>query len=228
MYACLTPSRPSPGARVAFLVGDSHAGSIKNGIERAVQSDMTLAWVGITGNTCGLLHSATNGNSAICAEVKAIIEERLAANVMAGDLVAVSHAGYKYYYTEHQQAQIALLRSVYTTILQPRGANLVIMGDPPRLPRWAIYCLNAVANCYTSSVTNTDQNAMLAPLANEFPGVLYVEIFHLFCDSQRCMAQVPGTSTFAFFDDSHLTTAGGLYLWPYLCAAFQAAGFITA
>ena len=32
-----------------------------------------------------------------------------------------------------------------------------------------------------------------------------------------CGAVVPGTSTFAYFDNGHLTAAGSMYLWPYLC-----------
>ena len=149
----------------------------------------------------------------------------LSANVRAGDMVIVSHAGYKYWdqYTVNQQ--IAFLRTVYTTQLQPSGANMVIMGDPPRLPVRAYYCLSAQSNCHLPTA-NTDTNRLLAPLANEFSGILYMEIWGLFCDSNNCMATVPGTSTFAYFDRDHLTVAGGLYLWPYLCAAFQNAGFL--
>ena len=120
---------------------------------------------------------------------------------------------------------MATLRNVYTSILQPRNAFLVILGDPPILPRRANFCLLHPPNCYAST-TNTDANQHLAPLASEFTGVAYVEIFHLFCDGTQCVPQVPGTTTFAFFDNSHLTAAGGLYLWPFLCSAFESAGFM--
>ena len=36
---------------------------------------------------------------------------------------------------------------------------------------------------------------------------------------------VPGTTTNGYMDEHHLTTEGGLYLWPYLCAAFDDWGF---
>ena len=219
---CLSPRRPNAGARVAFLIGDSHAASIKVGVERAVEGIMSLSFIAITGGTCGLVYSATDG---ICLDAYNIIRERLTTNVRNGDIVIVSHAGYKYWDASTQGQQRDLLRDVYQNILQPRGAKLVIMGDPPVLPRWAVYCLQNVQNCYTSTA-NTDQNAMLAPLANEFSGVIYLPIHHLFCNSQNCMAQVPGTPTFAFFDTSHLTTAGALYLWPYICSALGAAGFL--
>lgn len=207
---------------MAFLIGDSHAASIKNGIERAVQEHMIVSWVGITGNACGLLYSTTSG---ICHEANTLIMERLNANLRSGDVVFLSTVGYKYWDATAQAQQRAYLRNLYTTVLQPRNARLVIMGDPPRLPVWAIYCLQAPSNCYAGTANN-DQNRMLAPVADEFAGVLYVEIHDLFCDSNNCMAQVPGTTTYAFFDDSHLTEAGGLYLWPYICSALESAGFI--
>lgn len=220
-YQCLTPNRPSHSQRVMFLVGDSHAASIKNGLERSVHNTMILSWLGVTGNTCGYLHAATSG---ICLEVFNIMLERLTANVRSGDMVVVSHAGYKYWDSTAQAAQLQLLRNLYVSVLQPRNAYLVIVGDPPRLPTHAIYCLQNPANCYAST-TNNDQNAQLAPLASEFTGVIYIEIHSLFCNSANCLPQIPGTNTFAFFDDSHLTEAGGLYLWPYFCAAFLNAGW---
>ena len=45
----------------------------------------------------------------------------------------------------------------------------------------------------------------------------YVPIRDLLCTADACGAVVPGTSTFAYFDNGHLTAAGSMYLWPYLC-----------
>jgi len=219
---CLTPNRPNPSSRVAFLIGDSHAASIKIAVQRAVQHEMALVWTGLTGNTCGYVHLATSG---VCLDAISIMQTQLTTHLRSGDMVIVSNAGYKYWNAPAQASQRALLRNLYTTILQPRGAHLVIMGDPPRLPTYAVRCLYQPANCH-SSTTNNDQNAQLASLTSESPGMLYVEIHHLFCNSANCEGQVPGTTTWAFFDNSHLTTSGGLYLWPYLCAAFEAAGFL--
>jgi len=218
---CLTPNRPNPTDRVAFLVGDSHAASIKMGVHTAVQHAMSISWMGITGQTCGYIHSATG----LCLQVRNIIDQQLNSYVRAGDVVIFSHAGYKYYTAHDQQQQRALLRTLYQNVLQPRGANMVIVGDPPILPMHAVRCLYAPQNCY-ASLTNNDQNAQLASLATESTGILYMPIHHLFCDSSNCKGQVPGTSTWAYFDASHLTTSGSLYLWPYFCSALEAAGFL--
>lgn len=205
-----------------FLIGDSHAGSIKAGLERSVQNDMIVSWVGLTGNTCGYIQDATSG---VCGEARDIMLERLQANVRADDVVVFSHAGYKFYHTDAQANQRTLLESLYTSVLQPRGAHLVIMGDPPKLSNRAYYCLMNTANCYVGKFNN-DQNKQVGQLANDYSGVHYFEIFDLFCDNKWCMPNVPGTNTFAYFDDSHLTTAGSLYLWPYFCAFFMQAGIL--
>ena len=67
--------------------------------------------------------------------------------------------------------------------------------------------------------------------ANEFSNVYYYNAGDLFCTSTSptatCMANVPGMSLLAYFDQDHLSTIGAHYLWPYLCAAFQAFGFMT-
>ena len=42
----------------------------------------------------------------------------------------------------------------------------------------------------------------------------------------RCDANVPGTTTLAYHDKDHLTSAGALYLWPYICAFFQEHGLL--
>ena len=219
---CLTPARASASQKVAFLIGDSHAASIKPSIERAVQGEMILSWVAVTGNTCGYIYSATSG---VCLDVRNRMRQRLEANVLAGDVVFVSHVGYKYYDAQSQQLQRDLLQDLYMNVLRPRGAKLVIMGDPPRLPMHAVRCLYNPSNCYAST-TNIDQNQQLASLATNQAGILYLEIHGLFCDSSNCYGQVPGTSTWAFFDNSHLTLAGGLYLWPYICSWLEQAGFM--
>lgn len=207
---------------MAFLLGDSHAASIKVGVHRAVQHAMSLSWVALTGTTCGYIYQATSG---LCLDARNIMLAQLTSHVRSGDMVIISHAGYKFYSAYAQEQQRALLRSLFTTVLQPRGAHLVIMGDPPRLPMYAVRCLYAPQNCHAST-TNTDQNAQVASLESESTSILYMPIHDLFCTSSHCQGQVPGTTTWAFFDDSHLTQAGGLYIWPYLCAAFEMAGFL--
>ena len=50
--------------------------------------------------------------------------------------------------------------------------------------------------------------------------------WELWCDDDTCGATPPGRrdwrqDTLGYIDESHLNTAGAMYLWPYLCAAMQ-------
>ena len=215
---CLTPSRQTPNQRWAFLIGDSHSASIKPGIERAMHSaGAGLSWLSFTGNGCGYHYGAWG----VCYQARNLIDAQLRTHLMPGDLVIIKHARWK-----NNGGNMNLLRQLYTSILQPRGAKLVIVGDPAWLSRWARWCIYAPQNCY-SPTTVVDSNVLLAPLADEFPGnVLYISIWNLFCTTNHCQGQVPGTTTWAYFDNNHLTRAGGEYLGPYFCSALSAAGFL--
>ena len=64
-------------------------------------------------------------------------------------------------------------------------------------------------------------------------GTYFMPIFHLFCseDLSRCGASVPGsgadtTTTMAFHDEQHLSSAGALHLWPFLCDFFASNGLL--
>ena len=39
----------------------------------------------------------------------------------------------------------------------------------------------------------------------------------LFCSGGFCGPLIPGTQTMGYADNSHLTRAGSLYMWPFLC-----------
>ena len=218
----MTPNRASASQRAAFLFGDSHSAHIKHGVEAALtRAGFTLSWLGITGQSCSYLYNA----GGICLEVRSMIRSALETHLQPGDLVIVAHAKWKYMSGWQGEQQRNTLRDLYVNVLQPRGANLVMVGDPPQLSTWAAYCLQAPINCRTGSWEN-DANLALQPLANEFTGVTYISIWGLFCDANYCYPQVPGTTTWAYWDNSHLTRGGSLYLWPYIGAHLEAAGFV--
>ena len=56
--------------------------------------------------------------------------------------------------------------------------------------------------------------SLLASLATN--STHYFHAFDLFCDKAYCSALVPGTLTVAYQDRQHLSTAGALYLAPFL------------
>ena len=48
------------------------------------------------------------------------------------------------------------------------------------------------------------------------------------CTDTTCGAEVPGTHTIAFVDQNHLSTAGSLYLGPFLNCFLHDSGLLSA
>ena len=137
--------------------------------------------------------------------------------------------------------------SKYET-LQPlvtsAGAKLVLVSDVPGLPTLGEYCVpspwspDAGSRCRfrwqgsgQALALGRDEATFHRMAADN--STFYMPIYQYLCDGpldgsaeQICGANVPGTSTLAFFDEQHLTTAGALYLWPYLCSFFVDAGLL--
>lgn len=63
-------------------------------------------------------------------------------------------------------------------------------------------------------------------MAANNPDVHFFDPFPLFCPGETCTAHIPGTREPAFIDISHLTDAGSLYLWPFLCDFFRTLGVL--
>jgi len=228
---CITPTRSPASQRVLWLLGDSHAGSLQPGVRRSVQGTMAYRWMTVI--NCGLLDCSAGAgwDCAKNANCRAATQTMLAVlreHATAGDVVVVSHAGYKVG-AEH----VPFFRNVVVPILSAAGASLVIMGDPPMTKNSISYCTpsvfkpDAFKGCETAFApeANWDQNQEFKVLTTETDNVFYFDIYEHFCTDAVCGIVVPGTTTFAYIDNSHLTTMGGLYLWPYFCAFFRARGF---
>ena len=50
----------------------------------------------------------------------------------------------------------------------------------------------------------------------------------LFCSNSVCDAYIPGTDILGLVDYGHLTTAGSLYLAPFLSCALEGLGLVAA
>ena len=75
-------------------------------------------------------------------------------------------------------------------------------------------------------------DAMYAQLASDFGGtVTYLPpswMYDKLCTETTCGAEVPGTHTIAFVDQNHLSTAGSLYLGPFLNCFLHDSGLLSA
>eukprot|EP00966_Prymnesium_polylepis_P287048 6630349-Prymnesium_polylepis.1 len=137
-------------------------------------------------------------------------------------------------------------------LVKSKGAKLVIIGDTAGLPERGSYCINSPVQPYASErcdfrwgdrgQSDIQDEPHLNRLALD-NSTFFFPVRQLLCESpnylgnapdpsqrssdDRCGAYVPGTSTLAIFDRHHLTIAGALYLWPYLCSMFESNGLIA-
>ena len=210
-----------------FLVGDSHAAHLSNGFRRAAEAaNLGFSWVGV-GAECGYFSDgsiAANVHEqawvAMCTTYRNQVRKRLQEQLQVGDIVIISNAEYKWH-----DSQLGWLRSEIGT-LRTAHARVLIMSDVGTLPNWATYCIpnrwspEALSRCVALPAygwRESSPSAELIALAATLEHVSYVPIRDLLCTADACGAIVPGTSTFAYFDNGHLTAAGSMYLWPYLC-----------
>ena len=125
-------------------------------------------------------------------------------------------------------AQVAFLRTL-ATMAAGRGASVLVIADVPKLTHQGRTCLypNTFASCRTprsSAVVYTQAlhvatDAAYAALASEVSNVKYIPsawVYDRLCTSTECGPELPGTTAVGWLDDWHLSTAGSLYLAPFL------------
>ena len=159
-------------------------------------------------------------------------------NLEPCDVVVVHHQRAKWgeVGSRRYNSQMEFLRNLQLMV-HGKGAKLVIIGDAFGLPVEADYCIPSELspNAGDRCTTQTSPEAVDAlvdhvagrELAQE-EGTFFMPIVPYFCDEglTSCGAMVPGSETMAYVDDEHLSTAGALYLWPFLCDFFSNNGLL--
>lgn len=231
-------------------MGDSHAGAIYPGLMAAFDGAASVVWAAM-GAGCGyvppyrILDHFEDGEHAQrrisnCRAYNNAANAVFASQLQACDVVVVHH-----YRTKERGARDDMDLLPYyrrlAAIVKSKGANMVILGDTPELPTRGSYCIatamspHAGDRCRFSWGSSMPQSAIheelvYADFLEAEPDVtFFFPLRQLFCDDSAeeiCDANVPGTDTLAFYDNMHLTTAGALYLWPYLCSFFSESGLV--
>ena len=251
ILSCLTPDRSAAplqasGRRsVLFLVGDSHAAALSGGMEAAAASRFGLVWVA---NLCGCSFGASSRpvfgcGADHCGRYIEYVNKGLAAQLHAGDVVAVSNGAWKMYTagtsprstrspeSSHAPAIAAEVAFVETlaALVASRSASLLLLGDTAVLPRLA-----NVPICRSPSLRGTQcsvdewqwqgwheaQAALAARL--DRPHVHFLSLWDLLCvrsatGTHSCGPNIPGTNIMAFFDYDHLSVDGALFVHSFLC-----------
>jgi len=138
---------------------------------------------------------------------------------------------------DDQAAHVRTLQAIVTS----KGASLVLVGDGIELPSEPSYCIptpfapDAMSQCTLeyNDANDFDEYELYRELAGQ-ESTYFMELAPLMCTPidggprQRCDATVPGTDTISYHDTGHLSSAGSLYLWPFLCDFFASHGLLGA
>jgi hypothetical protein len=242
---CLTPQRSGTyPQRTIFLIGDSHAGALAPGLMAAFDGAASVVWAAIGGG-CGYAFSSTITNHfeqdeehtseriSMCRAFNKAIDDVFASQLQPCDIVVVQHWYKKHYADGEEDMDVMPRYEALQAVVKSKGAKLVLLGDVPYLPSLGEFCVGPRARACQFEWPGSDQDlhkddGAYNRLAAD-DSTFYMPVYQNFCDTsaqQVCNAQVPGTTTLAFFDEQHLTTAGAVYLWPFLCSFFADAGLL--
>ncbi len=245
---CLRPRRSHAEQRQLFLVGDSHAMAIGPGLQElsSALGAAPLRFV-TAGWGCGFSPWSTADR---CGAYLGATLASLDAFLRAGDLVFVgARANFsssmppECVATHCAQERLDFLRTVRDTIVGPRDAHLVLLGDVPMLSLSAQHCapqlpFESRRQCDSHAGDHTGHRAMgeqFEALASEPAGsgragrVVHCPLFERFC-THECTAFIPGSneSMLAYVDADHLSTDGARFAWPAICACLRSHGLVSA
>mmetsp|Transcript_5321 Transcript_5321/g.13246 ORF Transcript_5321/g.13246 Transcript_5321/m.13246 type:complete len:426 (+) Transcript_5321:747-2024(+) len=209
---CFT--RTSKNKSAIFLVGDSHARALKNGIATAMPNEILPAnWYG----TCGVDHVNE-------------IWPALEAEVRAGDMVWYVVKMHSDECLDGYRTVVAKLHELTTK----KEAKLVLVCDWPKLKdpgpggagrQEAFFCYSGhVLGNHTpcsQSLADMDQQreGMIGILKNMQmkTGVYVFNASKFVCPEGLCDYNIPNRRASAYFDYGHLNPFGSRYLAPFLC-----------
>ena len=239
---CLTPARPPNGQRAVFILGDSHARAIAPAVQAAFDGLAQVSYVSFS-FMCGYVSeeyihgdaSNIDGGERMrhaCSILNAQVDETLNSQLRGCDIVVLHQHSYrlndgKLQGPERKVASVVARYRHLQAMVRAKGAQLVLLGDTLQLPEEGWRCAANAAMARSCELTTGQAHAQLerersvyTDLARDDPGTHYFALDELMCDagSGTCGAFVPGTSTLAYSDKDHLTIAGALYLWPFICA----------
>lgn len=221
-----------------LLFGDSHAGALAITFLSALKNRMPVHYAAAIGGFDTYLPNgslaagidyiryqedgATThylGKEAYTKAVWAALNRTL----RAGDVVTSTLAEFRIPQTVVQQAHMDFLRYLQRFI-ESRGASLFLLGDVLKLRQQGRRCKTpqTVADCVTElsyEGQDTIHEAVMSQfraLASSSSSTFVFDLRPLLCEGQRCGATVPGTGDISYMDEHHISTAGALYLAPFI------------
>jgi len=223
----------APGSPVMFVIGDSHANAILPAFKVAVSGSF---WIRKFTSMCGFFPEQYYDDDPDtfrrnCLGQVRGVKHALSRVLKPSDVVVLAQAHFKVFKTSPSgsynissyEKHILELRE----LVLHRHAKLLLLGDVTGIPSDGSECLPTWLHPAWSECTTAKSQALarldpyhsvLHEMASRGGDVFFWNFAPLLCTEQICDHLVPGTNSLAFFDTNHLTEAGAIYLWPYLCA----------
>jgi len=243
---CLEPHRGGDGNKSAmFVFGDSHARMLLVGLRQRFDDYLSVHFLCVSGSWCSAFHSLRGHATKVpCDNYDKVVKESLRRLLRPGDIVIFSN--FDRHAARHGENHInASLERMVTRIgelhkiVHSQGANLVLVGSPPRIGCGARYLLKCSSGqhgsmpCGTCDVEVTASELDHKPLKDTYTrlasasdSIMFFDIHALLCDNVTCGAMIPGTRVKGHRDAHHLTRAASIYLAQFLCSALGRAGWM--
>lgn len=234
------------------MVGDSHAGSLRSGVQMAVKGKMAFAFMAQSSHYFGMLDPEPR-------------LPQLYEHVGQGDVVLLASrltltqrpVYFRGTGSSHPYASDPRVLAHYATGLLPWlrrvGAKLVLLGDNYGLSRDGSLCrptarTNPCAYSEASILSGFGCGSHQAPngrcpspshnALRQYEAAMQAfadehhDVVHFFPQLDLWLTPdgqgsnlIPGTRTNGYVDQGHVNRQGSLYLWPFLCDAFERWGF---
>jgi len=254
---CLEPDRGRDVIKTAmFVIGDSHAGMLVDGLRDRFGSQMSIHSFRSSGNwCCGFCskESYPQGHfsadlaqegMAICEDFAQVVMTSLRSSLRRGDIVIMNNYGHwrdgakgttRTQLSDQIKALSTRIEELHG-IVHSRGANLVIVGPSPVLKKKGSECVGTAfqpqearecdINATASELSYRSMADSYARLGRKLTGTLFFDAHRLLCDGAVCGARIPGTDVIGFSDAHHVSEAGSGYLAQFLCPALASLGWL--
>jgi hypothetical protein len=228
-----------------FLLGDSHAGMLLEGLQRRFDDDFSVRYYGVSGSWCcgfcsldaysykfqaGWLKRAGHGVKKDarerCDNYARVVKDSLRSALLPGDIVIVSNLDH-WDSSELVEELPALGTRIVElhTIVHSQGATLVLVGPSPELPRVSEKCVPAKV-CDVGLGGHQATKQLYARLENDLDGIFFFDIQKLLCDDSHCGVMIPGTQVSAYLDRHHISRVASHYVAQFLCSDLSRAGLL--
>jgi len=192
--------------KAIYMIGDSHTHRLDMRLPDAIPTTTTYKYYGVTGG-----RPAPGTDNAIIPQLRNVLK--------SGDSILFARRHFPDGYGHQYAADL----NRYLTLATETGASLSVLYDNHWLPQTPQLCLLQQQPCSTpkSTFLAAPRRQVLDEFKANHPSVHVFDVLSVLCPGATCNMYVPGTSTMAFIDQTHLSEWAVDYVVDHMC------GFIS-